>query len=1034
MKNPYSYLLLNRISFRSSKIVAKSFFLFILYFMFAAQVFAQQQINVSGTVLDQSGDPVIGASVTVVGQKVGTVSDLDGKFSLSVAPKGAINVSFLGYVTQTVSVDNRTLITVTLAEDTEKLDEVVVIGYGTAKRKDLTGAVTSMKNEDITISPTSNVMEALQGKISGMDIMKTSGQVGQDVDILLRGSRTIYGSNSPLFVIDGVIDGSYSQLNPADIESVDVLKDGSATAIYGSAGANGVVLITTKKGKEGKTTVNFDSYFGFSGEPEFFHGMTGREWTNYQREAYKYSNGQYPVDMSSILTDAKKLEAYNQGKWIDWVDEASGNTATNQKYSLSVTGGTEKTKIYSSLAYERQEGLLSNEKMNSYSIRLNLDQTINKWAKAGFRSNLNYSITDKGVKNTFTKAISAFPLGDAYDERGDLNHEYATGEYSPLGDFIKNQFVDNTRRTYANASAYIEFTPLSGLSYKSLISGSLNNSRLGQYWGNYANANRPSYAGSPHAEIRNDYSYKYQWDNIINYNKTFGEDHDFGATLVSSWEKDEAEYNVAGGSGQSLDSWNFYSLMSTSSKYVNSGYQQKQKMSYAVRLNYSFKGKYLLTFSTRWDGASWFSKDKKWDTFPGGALAWRISEESFMENTKNWLSNLKLRVGYGVLGNNGGGVMLPYITSSQAYAYSNNGITLDGKIAPFTQYTGTYASKDLGWEKSHNWNVGLDMSFLNGKIDATVEWYRTYTDGLLFKRVMPVTDGITGWGAPLSIWQNIAETSNNGVEITINSHNIRTKDFTWNTSLSFSWSKEKIEYLPTGDDSKSFLFKGRPIKAFYDYDYAGIWRADTPAEVLAAYGVKPGWVKVNTNPIIDANGVSDDGIHKYSEKDRKYLGHENPDYIVGLNNSFKYKDFDLNIFVMARYGQTIKSGLLGWYNAKTGDSNNQISKADYWTENNQNAYYPVPGSGNESANSGVMSSLQYRDGSFIKVKNITLGYTLPKNISRTALMDKCRFYVTAYNPFLYVKDKQLKGTDPETNGSDAFPLYKQFVFGVNLTF
>ena len=284
----------------------------------------------TGTVLDETGEPLIGVSVQVKGTTTGTITDFDGKFSLSVSANATLIISYIGYQTQNVEVGNQRNLTVQLHPDNQLLDEVVVVGYGTVKKRDLTGAVTSMKNADVVIAPTNNVMEALQGKVAGLDITKTSGQVGEDVEILLRGSRSIYGSNEPLFIIDG-IPGSYSQINPSDIESVDVLKDASSTAIYGSAGANGVVIITTKRGKEGKSTVNFDAYYGFSGDANYTHGMVGDEWVNYQREAYKYSHGEYPAEMASLFGNPDYLAAYNQGKWIDWVDQVAGNTATTQK-------------------------------------------------------------------------------------------------------------------------------------------------------------------------------------------------------------------------------------------------------------------------------------------------------------------------------------------------------------------------------------------------------------------------------------------------------------------------------------------------------------------------------------------------------------------------------------------------------------------------------------------------------------------------------------------------------------------------------
>lgn len=981
--------------------------------------------TIKGQILDETGESMIGVSVLVKGTTIGTVTDFDGNYTLEVpSGKNILEISYIGYKTKEITIGNNSLINIKMEPDTQALDEVVVIGYGTVKKRDLTGAVASMKNEDVTVAPTSNVMEALQGKIAGMDIVKSSGQVGEDVSILLRGSRSIYGSNEPLFIIDG-IPGSYSQVNPSDIESVDVLKDASSTAIYGSAGANGVVIITTKRGKEGKATVNFDAYYGFSGSPNYKHGMVGDEWVNYQREAYKYKNGDYPSDMSALFGNQDYTDAYNAGKWIDWIDEASGNTATTQKYSLSVSGGSEKTKIFASTSYNREEGLLSNDNLNKYSLRLNIDQEIFSWAKMGFTSNLTYQDRNQGVRNTFTKGLSSFPLGDAYDQNGKINHEYITGQYSPLGDFIEDQYVNNTRSTYLNVSGYLELSPIKDFTFTSRINGTLSDSRQGQYWGDQCNANRPSYAGSPHAAITNKNAWNYTWENILSYNTTIAKDHNIGGSVITSWNKNQNDSSLAAASGQMVDRWSFWRLASGASQHVESDFAQTQKMSFAVRFNYSYKGKYLFTFSNRWDGVSQFSAGHKWDSFPAGAIAWRISDEPFMNVAKNWLNNLKLRVGYGITGNSGG--VDAYGTTTQAYVYTGNGLTLNGQNSSFTQYTGTYGSKDLGWEKSYNWNVGLDYGILNNRVDGSIEWFKTTTKGLLFKRTLPITSGLTGWGSPLSIWQNIAGTSNQGVEVTINSHNIKTKDFSWNTTLSVTWSKEKIEKLPDGDLISENLFVGHSIKSIYGYKYTGIWGTNTPQDILEAYGVKPGFIQIET---LEKDG--DGGVHKYSTNDRQVLGHTNPDWIVGLNNTFTYKNFDLSVFAMARYGQTINSDLLGYYTAEQSVTTNQLAGADYWTENNQGAYYPAPGTGSEQ--STVISALRVRDGSFIKVKNITLGYTFPVNISRKALMEKCRIYATAYNPFIYVKDKQLKGTDPETNGSDAFPTFRQFVFGVNLTF
>ena len=990
----------------------------------------QQSRQVKGHIVDETGEPLIGVTVRVAGTSIGTVTDIDGNYTIQVpGGKNELELSYTGYKSRKISVGHPDA---ALEPDALGLDEVVVVGYGTVKKKDLTGAVTTMKTEDITISPTNDVMESLQGKVAGLDITKSSGELGGGVKVLLRGSRSIYGDNAPLFIIDG-LPGNYDEVNPNDIESVDVLKDASATAIYGSAGANGVIIITTKRGAAGKVRVNFDAYFGWSGNPKFKHGMTGDEWTAYYREAYTYKNGAAPENATALMEGNQDyVDAYNAGKWIDWVDEASGNRATTQKYALSVTGGSDKTNVYASAVYSRDEGLLSNELLNKYALRLNIDQQVFTWTKVGFSSNVVYQIHDRGDKVTFTSALGAFPLGDVRDEQGKLNAEYIQNQYTPLGDYLENQYANNTRSTYINAIGYLELQPVKGLTLRTQINGTLMHSRQGQYWGANCTSRRPTYAGTPHAEMWNNDAYNYTWENILSYNFTLAKDHSFTLTGVTSWQQNSAEFTNAGGSNQDLDVWKYWRLIAATQFRDESGYTQTQKMSYAVRFNYSFMGKYLFTFSNRWDGVSFFSAGNKWDSFPAAAVGWRVSDEAFMSGTKGWLDNLKVRVGAGITGNSGG--VGAYSTQTNAYKYPQWGVSVEGTFVPFTQYSGTYGSPSLGWEKSYNWNFGLDFGVLNGRIDGSIDLFTTKTKGLLFKRTMPITSGITGWGSPLSSWENIAKTSNKGIEFTINSRNIATRNFTWSTTLTGTWAKEKIDALPNGDLIAEKLFVGSPIHSIYDYKYAGIWGTNASAEELAAYGVKPGWVKIATVPKVNKDtGESDNGVHKYSQdQDRQILGHENPDWIIGLNNAFTYKGFDLSVFAMLRYGQTIYSDLLGRYTAKSDITHNQIAGVDYWTETNQGAYYPRPGTGDEQTVG--TSALRVFDGSFIKIKNVTLGYTLPKVITQRAFIQKARIYLTAYNPFIFTKEKQLKGTDPEMGGSDAFPTYRQFVFGINLTF
>ncbi|MDE6692485.1 MAG: TonB-dependent receptor, partial [Muribaculaceae bacterium] len=707
----------------------------------------------------------------------------------------------------------------------------------------------------------------------------------------------------------------------------------------------------------------------------------------------------------------------------------SGHRATTEKYALSVTGGTQNTRIFASTSYAREKGLLEKDMLDRYTLRLNIDQVINKYANIGFTSNLTYSDRGRDVKNTFTKSMTSFPLGEAYDEQGKLNHEYINGQYSPLGNYIENQYDNNTKSIYINSIGYLEIVPLKGLKLRSQISTTLANSRTGSYIGKEANANQPSYASSPWAQKDNSNTWAYTWENILSYNADI-RDHSFGAQFITSYNKTTGEVTNAGSGEFLIDTWQYHRLASGVNNYTYSDYSRTQKMSYAFRLNYNYKDRYLFTFSNRWDGVSWFSSGHKWDSFPAGAVAWRLSEESFMEDTRDWLDNAKIRVSYGVTGNAGG--TGAYVTQSQAYYYTNWGVTVNGENSSFTQYTGTYAGGDLGWEKSYNWNVGIDFGVIHNRIDGSIEWFKTDTKGLLFKRTVPITSGISGWGSPLSSWQNLAKTANHGLEFTINSRNIVSKDFNWTTTLTATWSKEKIKSLPDGDLVAESLFEGYPIKSIYSWKYAGIWGTDDDAELMKSHNVEPGYIKIETVEKFDKDGKNGDGgIHPYSNDDRQIVGHENPNWIVGLNNQFTYKGFDLNVYMMGRFGQTIQSSLLGYYNASNSILTNQLAGVDYWTEDNQSAYYPRPGSG--SRQSTVLPSLRIADGSFVKIKNITLGYTLPRKLTQKAMIERLRVYFTAYNPWIIVNDARLKGTDPETGGSDAFPTYKQFVFGLNLT-
>jgi TonB-linked SusC/RagA family outer membrane protein len=985
---------------------------------------ASSQVSITGTIKDNKGQPLPGASVKIKGTSTGTSTDANGAFRLNLATgTETLVISMMGYKTQEIPAAGKTTISITLADETSDLDEVIVVGYGTVKKRDLTGAVSSVKADDIVLTPTANVMDALQGKVSGMDIMKASGKAGSGVNIAVRGNRSINGDNNPLYIIDGIA-GDYSSLNPNDIESIDVLKDASSTAIYGSAGSNGVVIITTKKGKAGSTSISFDSFFGYNGFPKYPHGLIGDDYIKLKREAYRGAHDNtYPEFMSNIFTNDKQLAAYEAGKWVDWVDLALRD-GTQQNYSVSVNGGTEKTNAYLSLNYNDEQGLIKNDEYKKYAVRANIDHTLSKYFKVGTNLQLTYTNKDEAAQNIFGNSLTFLPLGDPFDTNGDINHIPVDGVTNPLSDQIKDQYKNNTLNTYFAGNAFLEVKPITGLSYRSIVGTTLGSARNGKYFGTQSIANPEAGFKVPAAVIINDRSYNYRWENILTYEFNINKDHHFNLTGVTSWGKNQAEQAYAGGSGFDMDSYSFYNLSGATTSVVRSSYIGSQSMSYVGRMNYNYKGKYLFSLSNRWDGVSRLSEGKKWDTFPAGAVAWRISDENFFKGIKS-ISSLKLRVGYGVTGNSGG--VDAYGT--QAGGYNAPKPVGFGDSTPGASFilNQLLANQDLGWEKSYNTNIGLDAEFLRGVVNLTVDWYNTDTKDILFKRSMPASLG-GSWGAPFQLWQNIGEMNNKGLEILINTRNIERDNFSWGTTFTFATNKERITSLPGNKDLISDgWFLNQPKSTFYNYKYLGIWQESEAAEA-AKYNSQPGDIKLATD-----GSFNTDGKHAYGANDKVILGSAVPEWTGGLQNNFKYKNFDASIFLTARWGQMISSNLITRYDPTTGVGNSP-DDIDYWTPENQGAYLPRPGIHSSAAGYLGFDALKYVDGSYLKIRNITLGYSLPKSVLSKFSMQRLRFYATAGNPFIFTKSKQLKYQDPEANGSDNFPLTKQFVFGLNVTF
>jgi TonB-linked SusC/RagA family outer membrane protein len=990
-----------------------------------------QQQQITGIVTDgMNGETLVGVNVTIEGTTRGTVTDANGKYTLDVPSAESVLVfTYVGYVAERVTAGSQTNIDVKLIPDITSLDEVVVIGYGTVKKRDLTGSVGSVKTDEIIKSPTGNVMEAIQGKVSGVDIIRNSGSAGSGVSIRIRGNRSIGDpndeakyekANKPLFIIDGVQGGSMEDLNSNDIESIEVLKDASSTAIYGYQGANGVIIITTKKAKAGKTKVSYNGYYGINGLTQYPEGRTGEDYIKLRREAY-IANHTYTNDES--MFSAGEWEAIQQNKWVNWQDLMLKN-GTIQNHQLSVSGGTEKSRSILSAGYLKETGVVQDDDYTKYNIRLNTDYSINKWLKTGIEGQVTHIVQNKR-KDAFGKANSATPLGTPYDENGNIVIYPIAGDnvtLSPLTDLRPNAAIDNNMTTRIFSLGFIEINPLKGLTYRSNLGVNLRYNREGVF--NDSASMAQANLKYNEASITNQNNRNICWDNIITFNKDLG-NHSFTITALTSYTHSKSDESYADGIRQRLPSTSFYNMEGTqaTSRVLTSGYAEGETMSYAGRLNYSYLGKYLLTGTFRMDGASQLAEDNKWSSFPSVAVAWRISDENFMKNIDQ-ISNLKLRLSYGEAGNAN---INAYGTQSTLVAANN--MSFGEVSAPGYSFNNLLSSKSLTWERSATRNLGVDLGLLKNKIEATVDVYNTKTTGVLLTRSLPVSaGGMVAGSNTFSIWQNIGSTENKGYEITINSTNVKSGNFSWTSTITFSRNREKIVDLIDGKDiingETNSLLLGHPIKSFYTYEKLGIWQTTDSAEMSKFYTTpKIGDIKLadlNNDSIINATN------------DRKYIGSEVPDWICGLQNTIRFKGIDLSIYLFARWGQMISNDLLGRYNPS--GTGNGPAYIDYWTLDNPTNDFPRPMQGSKLSDYTGYQTLYFVDGSYFKIKNVTLGYTLPKRLSQKILIDNLRVYVTASNILTIAKSHLVKYYDPENGGSEKAPMSKQIVFGVNVDF
>ena len=982
--------------------------LLFLAFAVVCSTAAMAQGKVSGTVVDQTGEPVIGASVVVKGTTGGTVTDIDGKFTVQNVPQNATLVfSYVGYRTQNVSVSGKSQINVTLEEDKQLLDEVVVVGYGVQRKSDVTGALTRVGEKELNSKPVSNAFEALQGKAAGVDIT-SSERPGTIGSIMIRGSRSITASGSPLYVVDGVPlqAGGIESLNPRDIESIDILKDASSTAIYGSRGANGVVLVTTKRGQEGKVQLSYSGSFTFEKIVDKSPAMsasdyiTWRRWAYYNQNPSLYTPGDQPTqeqDKSFFDGDqtalANVMKGWAGGSWdgsrvtdTDWTDFVT-QTGVTQEHSLSVRGGSKTVSGFASFGYLKNKGTQKGQEYERFNLSVAGDVQGTPWFKAGGSINASYGVQKYGFSRTgqssssgptdiysAAKAILRYTL--PYDENGNIINMpggSTTNTYTVIDEWTKSNDNRETFRALGSFYAQVDFgkiyEPLAGLQWKTQFGPDFRYYRLG----NFLDSSSATRAGSKNYARRNDERH-FAWtlDNMLLYNKSIKE-HTFGVTLLQSASKSNTESSSMNEIGVTIPSflWNNMGAIDiTDPQYqagMGTGLSESALSSYMIRVNYSFMDRYLLTASARWDGASVLAEGKKWDFFPSMALGWRMEQESWLRDVK-WIDQLKLRLGVGVTGNAAVG---PYKTlgliSSYWMPFSTGNAQIFTTNEPYyvdmSRDAVEMANKNLGWEKTTQWNFGIDFSFLKGRIGGTIDMYMSRTKDLLLSMSVP---SLSGYPSMLS---NVGETKNKGIEVTLNTIPVLTKEFTWNSNLNFAWQKDEIVELANGkeDDINNAWFIGESIAVHYGYENAGIWQASDQAEMdkfnANGHSFTPGSVRP----------VDQNGDYKINADDRVILGNKNPRLTAGWTNTFSWKGIELTIELQGRFKYMISTGgegQLGMY---------QQREIEYWTPSNTGAEWqkPVYSQAGGDSYSGLLG---FKDASFIKVRNLSLGYNFDRKL------------------------------------------------------
>ncbi len=982
-----------------------------------------QRISVRGKVTDEKGEPLPGVSVKVAGTNEGTSTNNKGEYSILVEGGASLIFSFIGFSPQTIQIregSNEVVQNVVLKISERSLDEVVVVGYGTQKRSDVTGSVASVPKERLSKLPVNNVMQAIQGAVSNVTVSQASSIPGDAPATQIRGRNSINASSEPYVVVDGIplsrTDGSINDINPNDIESVEILKDPSAVAIYGVNGSNGVILITTKRGTTGKPTIK---YSGYTGVEEVVHMLENASPEQILERYAEYSR----ITKTSLynggpVRNQYEYDNYTNGITTDWLD-AVMQTGIVQNHNVNLSGGSDFAKYFVSGDYLDQKGVLLGYNYKRYSLRTNTDIKPTKYLSVGTSTFIVAHNRDGGRANLLN-ATAMSPFARMYNDDGSLTQYPMYSEQLWPNPLLPTTLDPERRQFNLSLNGYADlnfgeiWSGLKGLKYKLNGGYSYVPVRINEYEG------KTVYNMTGLGRITNSESQSYTLENILTYAKDFGRHH-FDFTGLYAAKEKYWQQSIATGQVFPNDDLEWGNLESASTQTVSSQADKYRSVSQMGRLNYGYDSRYLFTFTVRRDGASVFGRNNKYGTFPSAAVAWNIHNESFMQDYKNVISNMKLRVSYGVSGNEAIGI---YQTLS---LMSSSSLAMGGKSQTSLKVNTRMGNDDLQWEKTSGFNIGFDYGLFNNRVNGNIDIYKTNTYDMLLLQRIPRATGYQ------DVWTNIGKVANTGVELTVNSRNIVRKNFTWSSTLVFSHNKNKIKevYGDGKDDVGNRWFIGQPVGVIYDYTKVGIWQED---EITS--GANIGWddaAQAGDLKLADISGPAGVPDGKVDDNDRSILSQTSPKWTGGITNTFSFKDFSLSVFI-----NTVQGGLRN--NSQIGTAADELGRRNapaglgYWTPENKSNEWRSLGNHSNSHGYGFPS-----DASFTRLKDVTLSYNVPKSVMSKIGIGGLLLYASGRNLHTWTN---WFGWDPEardiTRGSENYdinyPMVRSFVFGANITF